>query len=362
MKNKFMRNDEQIIFALRELYESRGYSQYKMIKFEEYDLYVRNKDFLVSENIITFNDTNGKLMALKPDVTLSIIKNTKANHNRVNKVYYNENVYRASKSGGFKEIMQVGLECLGAIDDFLICESLILAAKSLMLISPNCVLNISDLEILSFAIDKTNCSPNTKKELLRLIGEKNLHELTALCEKETIAPENAEILSRFVAFHGTPDRVIKELKAILPECEEIAKLEQILECIDEKLLEIFEIDFSYVGDINYYNGIIFKGYISGVPEGVLSGGQYDKLMKKMGQNARAIGFAVYLDSLERLTDTPSEYDIDTVLVYDDTTSLKELNKKIEELTSQGITAYALREIPDKLRYREKINLSKGGGV
>ena len=66
---------EKVMFGLRSLYRSYGYTQYKMSKFEEYDLYAKNKDFLISDGVITFTDTNGKLMALKPDVTLSIIKN-----------------------------------------------------------------------------------------------------------------------------------------------------------------------------------------------------------------------------------------------------------------------------------------------
>ena len=69
--------EEKVTFALRDLFSSYGYSRYKMSRFEEYDLYVRNKDFLISDSVITFTDTNGKLMALKPDVTLSIIKNGK---------------------------------------------------------------------------------------------------------------------------------------------------------------------------------------------------------------------------------------------------------------------------------------------
>ena len=85
-----LKNDEKAIFGLRSIYRRYGYSQYKMSKFEEYDLYVRNKDFLVSDNIITFTDTNGKLLALKPDVTLSIIKNGKDVPGVIEKVYYNE--------------------------------------------------------------------------------------------------------------------------------------------------------------------------------------------------------------------------------------------------------------------------------
>ena len=68
-------NEERAVSALGELYRRFGYRHYKMSKFEEYDLYGRNKEFLISDNVITFTDTNGRLMALKPDVTLSIIKN-----------------------------------------------------------------------------------------------------------------------------------------------------------------------------------------------------------------------------------------------------------------------------------------------
>ena len=82
--------EEKAVFALRSLYSKYGYSQYKMNKFEEYDLYVKNKDFLISDSVITFTDTNGRLMALKPDVTLSIIKNSKDTKGYVEKLYYNE--------------------------------------------------------------------------------------------------------------------------------------------------------------------------------------------------------------------------------------------------------------------------------
>ena len=69
-----LKSDERAVYELRSLYREYGYTQYKMSKFEEYDLYSENKDFLVSDGVITFNDTNGKLLALKPDVTLSTLK------------------------------------------------------------------------------------------------------------------------------------------------------------------------------------------------------------------------------------------------------------------------------------------------
>ena len=131
-----LKNEELAVFRLRKIYESYGYSQFKMSKFEEYDFYVKNKDFLTSGNIITFTDTNGKLMALKPDVTLSIVKNGKDEDGLVQKVYYSENVYRVTKSSrSFREITQTGLECVGDLDDYCISEVLTLAKESLAAVS-----------------------------------------------------------------------------------------------------------------------------------------------------------------------------------------------------------------------------------
>ena len=109
-----LKKEEQVIFSLRAIFEQFGYRKFKMSKFEEYELYMRNKDFLVSDRIIAFNDTNGRLLALKPDVTLSIIKSGEDRPGFKQKVYYNENVYRVSESTRqYKEILQAGLNVSG---------------------------------------------------------------------------------------------------------------------------------------------------------------------------------------------------------------------------------------------------------
>lgn len=99
---------EQVTFRLRSLYSRHGYTRFKMNKFEEYDLYAGNKDFLISDSVITFTDGNGRLMALKPDVTLSIVKSSRDEPEGLQKLYYNETVYRPARgSGTFQELMQV---------------------------------------------------------------------------------------------------------------------------------------------------------------------------------------------------------------------------------------------------------------
>ena len=143
---------ESISSALGRLYNRYGYSRYKMNKFEEYDLYARNKDFLISDSVITFTDLNGKLMALKPDVTLSIVKNTR-DEPGIRKLHYNENVYRVSKgSHCYKEIMQVGLEAIGQIDEYCVYEVMKLAAESLTTTGRSCVLEVSHLGLLADAL------------------------------------------------------------------------------------------------------------------------------------------------------------------------------------------------------------------
>ncbi len=296
--------EEQAIFRLRSLYRSRGYQPYKMSKFEEYDLYVKNKDFLISDNILTFTDTNGKLMALKPDVTLSIIKNSKDLPDDVRKLYYNETVYRTAKgTHRFREIMQTGLECIGKIDDGCIGEVLLLAAGSLACISPSFVLDISHLDLLTDLVDGLSPRTEIRKALMHCVGEKNLHEISDICRDNDLDPARTEILKQLASLYGTPETVLPRLQTLLKDCGAASALAQL-----ERAVKVFEtspykdcirIDFSVISDIKYYNGIVFKGFLNHIPDSVLSGGQYDRLMQKMHRRSGAIGFAVYLDELQR---------------------------------------------------------------
>ena len=112
--------------------------------------------------------------------------------------------------------------------------------------------------------------------------------------------------------------------------------------------------------MNYYNGIVFKGFVNGVPTGVLSGGQYDRLMRKMGKRSDAIGFAVYLDQLERLYEDGARFDVDAVLLYDKETDLAALMQAVEGLTAAGESVTAQRENPEKLRYKKLLQLTESG--
>ena len=111
--------------------------------------------------------------------------------------------------------------------------------------------------------------------------------------------------------------------------------------------------------MNYYNGIVFKGFVSGVPSGILSGGQYDKLMQKMNRSSKAIGFAVYLDLLERLSNSTDSFDIDAILLYDNNCTLMCIQSAVDTLTSKGMSVIAQTEIPEKLKYKHLFKITNG---
>ena len=228
---------EKAVNLLCALYSDYGFTQYKMSKFEEYDLYVKNKDFLVSKNVITFTDTDGKLMALKPDVTLSIIKNGSYG-NGVEKLYYNETVYRVSKgTKSFKEFMQVGLECLGEIDDYQITEVLFLATKSLEGLSKDFVLDVSHLGVVKGVLDKLDISQQAKSEIVAYLGEKNLQSVKAVCEREGVLQEQLNAVCALVEVYGNPDLVIEKLKALMKIASAQLDFEKAIE-IREKIAEL----------------------------------------------------------------------------------------------------------------------------
>ncbi len=349
-----LRREEQAVFALRALYEQYGYAQYKMNKFEEYDLYVRNKDFLVSDHVITFTDTDGKLMALKPDVTLSIIKNGIDEDSAVQKVYYHENVYRVARSSGvYREIMQAGLECIGDTDAVSTWEVLTLALKSLAVVSEDFVLDVSHMGVIRDVMDELNPTPEVRKQLLRALGEKNTHDIASV--------EGTERLVKLIGCYGSAATVRATLSemypaGLTPAAEELLTLVTALE--EDGFAGRIRIDFSVMSDSKYYSGIVFKGFVNGIPTDILSGGQYDNLMRRMKRSARAIGFAVYLDALEQYCEDEN-VPVDTVVLYGENTAFDLVRRTIKNCAENGEQVVAYRTLPDGIQYRRLIDLTEG---
>ncbi|MBR6766110.1 MAG: ATP phosphoribosyltransferase regulatory subunit [Clostridia bacterium] len=355
---KLLKNEELAVYKLRSLYSKYGYMQYKMSKFEEYDLYVRNKDFLLSDRVITFTDTNGQLLALKPDVTLAII-NHLGNSSDVQKLYYNENVYRVSgESHRFKEIMQTGLECVGDIGIYEVCEVTSLAIQSLNMISESYKLDISHAGLVSLIIKENNFDDAVVDLVREYISLKNEGAINSLLSSGKINSIQAEVASLLTKDYASIEDVEKAITVNSDEAKNaFNEFKSVLNTL--KALGYYDkisINFSLANNMRYYSGIVFKGYVEGIPTGVLSGGQYDSLMKKLKKRASAIGFAVYLDGFERLNLKKSDYDVDCVLITKGE-SPEEVLKARERLSEGGLKVLVANTLPEKITYKKAVDVN-----
>ena len=310
INDELMQRSERIVLGLQQMYLDAGYTPYRMSKFEEYDLYADNKDFLISDNVITFTDTSGRLMALKPDVTLSIVKNLGDRPDEVQKVFYRENVYRVSRgTGSYKEMLQAGLECIGKVGRAELLEVIRLAAQSLSQISDRSVLALSSLDVIEEAMSGESSAAEARGRVFSALGDRSYSALRTVCSEYGFSSESTELLCALASVHGKVSETLPELRRLFADssCASLGAFILTLEAISEsEFSDSVDVDFSVVCDPGYYCGIVFKGYVHGVPDAVLSGGRYDRLMHRMQRRSRAVGFAVYADMLERIGDGGEE--------------------------------------------------------
>ena len=300
-----LKPQERLSLQLRLLYEKEGFRKYHMGRFEEYGLYQENRRFLSSEQVITFTDLDGRLLALKPDVTLSIAKNANPAAGTCQRYYYAENVYRPSQeSHTFQEISQMGLECIGAVDDAVCAQTVSLAMKSLALTGTPFVLELSHMGFVTGLFDAVGAPEAAREKLLGCIRDKNQHELQKLASNAGLSRQGIDALCRLGELSGQWEAVLSQAEPLALNASMGAALEEV-RTICETLeaqgqTENLKLDLSLVNDIDYYNGLVLQGYLAGLPRAVLKGGRYDPLVARFTPGAKAVGFALYLDELERL--------------------------------------------------------------
>lgn len=352
-------NENSIVSNLINIYERFGFKKIKLSKFEDYNLYNNNKDFLQTEHILTFMNLNGNLKSLRPDVTLSIVKKIlKDNDKETQKIYYIEDIYKIV-SNEYEEIPQVGVEIIGKLNNYSNLEIISMAIESLKSINKNYILEISNIDFISAIFDEINLEENLKIEILNNIYLKNKHDLEKLLNKNVDCKYKKYILS-FIELSGNYKDILKKLKSLIinkkmqKSYEELKSLSFVFELYNnfDKIL----LDFSIESQLGYYNGIIFKGYIKESNDIILSGGRYDKLLNKFNSNKNAIGFAIYMDKLYEKNKT-SDY-IDILILYksgDEKILLSEVRKFMNKNKKVRVDIYGDNSIEN---YKDKYIFDK----
>lgn len=356
-------NSEKIVTqSLVSLYKSYGYKLYKPSCFEEYSLYQENKDFLIGKNVIAFSDLSGRLMAMRPDVTLSLIKHSDLKEGVLEKYYYDEKVYRQwSGSKEFKEVSQVGVEIIGAVDGASVCEAAILMCETLSSISKDYVLDVSHMGFTEGLLSEFSEGSKQVKDCLK---SKNLHDFKKLAKIYGYSDRLVSAFEIALEAEGEPKAALKKAEGAILNEQMAAALNSLstlcarLESFDYG--DKIKVDFSVTNNADYYNGEVFNGYVNGIFHRVLSGGRYDKLIKKFGKVGGAIGFALYLGELDRYFANERE-EVDFLLIYDNTCEDKAL-KTANEKIKAGYSVRISKSDDGSVRYNNLINLVNGESV
>ncbi len=355
--------EDKIKLTLRALYENYGFRQYRMGKFEPYDMYYEHKDFLKSETVITFTDTAGRLMALKPDVTMSIVKSTQPDDDS-RKLYYIENVFRmAPGSREYGEISQIGIESIGGGDVYTEAETVLLAIRTLEAINPHYILDISHMGFVVAVLTACGFDDAAREAALEALTHKNVHELLSLAEAAGVSEENRALLrmtasvsdavpAGLAAFRALP--LEEEMQTALDEIERVYAVLDTMGCAGN-----LRLDFTVVNNMDYYNGIVFRGYIENLPRAVLAGGRYDNLMRRFHKPQTALGFALYLGELTRAFTQPEPYDTDCLVIYGEA-SPETVMRAVAFLLEDGKGVRAEKTLPKNLRARRVYRLEPDG--
>ena len=340
MKNyiKNMSKEDLILLNLKKLYDSYGYNKITLPTFDEYDLYNENKDF-ISGNILTIMNPSGKLLALRPDITLSVAKKiSKEQTLKYEKIYYNENIYKTSKYKGYKEVEQLGIELIGKDSLFLNFEMINLAIKSLEIINDKCITVLSHVGFVSSIFENLNLKHKVQEELFKYIESKNIHDIKIILETMDIDKDIKELICALPNLSGDLEHICEKLskynvnEKIKKILDELRELYNLLIKFHDKSKIIF--DFSIVKNINYYNGIIIQGFIEKLPNMILTGGRYDKLFEKFGVDNGAIGFAILTDYLKGYYKEENKKDFEILLMYDNSDFIK-LSEIVDDFVKKG---------------------------
>lgn len=324
---------EKFIYELRSLFESYGYTKITVNFLENYESYSIG-DFIEDKSILKLIHPNGKLYALRPDMTTPIAKrfaNDKIS-SLTHKVYYSDTVFRIKNdiSDNLLEINQMGVEVLGIKDSLTDIEILNLAKETLSKVDRKYHIDISHAGILEKLFDVVKLTKVNKEYIINSIENRAKSDLEQFLKKLEIGNNYIYSFIKLIELNGNFDKVLKDIK----NDEILGIFVEIIEELEElnKYLNMYNIkadlDLSLVSNLKYYSGIIFKGYVPQISKAILSGGRYDKLSKNFGKNLPAIGFAVNLtDILVELNE--NEKPQGAIIFYDEIS--KNLIKISEEL-------------------------------
>ena len=296
------RNRRQIQNALTALFQTRGFAEISTPEVEFYDLFIQSGNPIPQESMLKIIDRSGKIMVMRPDCTTPIARVAATRLKTVPmplRLYYNETVFRsgAAHTGGSSEIAQCGVELLGAGDREADLEVISLAVEALKKISPDAGhIELGHAGLFKALTDELEIDAGGAEQLRRLIEGKHFAALEDLLRPYE-GKRAYQLLTRLPNLFGGTE-VLEEAEALVGPRTELSYLRDLYQVLEQAGYGSFvQFDLGLVHQIDYYTGVVFRGYAQGAGAPVLSGGRYDHLLGAFGRPAPAIGFAIDVDAV-----------------------------------------------------------------
>lgn len=296
------RQRRQVQAALTGLFQKRGYAEVSTPEVEFYDLFLQSGNPIPQESMLKIIDRSGKIMVMRPDCTAPIARVAATRLKTVplpQRLYYDQTVFRSDDAhkGGSSEIAQCGVELIGASGSKADLEMIALAVDSLRC----CGLEQFHIELghagffreLSASMEM----PSEKVEQMRLLIEgKNFAALNDLLEPYARQSACGALKQLSRLFGGA--EVLDEAERLAGERNALSYLRSLYQDLSAAGYGAYlRFDLGLVHQIDYYTGVIFRGYVQGAGDAVLSGGRYDRLTEAFGREAPATGFAIDVDAV-----------------------------------------------------------------
>lgn len=349
-----------------EIFEKWGYKEVITPTLEFYETFNYNSQALREEDMYKFFDNRGRILVLRPDMTIPIarIVETKFKDTKLPiKIRYTSNVFRVHESLGGKrnEYTDCGVELIGLEDKKSDLEVLVLALDALKKLElKDFKLEIGNIGFFNGAFKNLDIDEEYKESIGKFIENKNLKNLEDYLGKLDIKEEYKKFFNKLPWMFGDKQVLIDAKK--LAFNDEIKKNLEYLEKLYSQLNELgygenVTFDLGMVPGLNYYTGIIFRGYGEGVGNTLLRGGRYDKLIRYSKKYVPAIGFSIDIDSIipNIKLNAKIKKDENLYKIYYDEKHKIEAIKKSGELRKEG---YIVELLPEDVV--EKIKIVKGG--
>ncbi len=312
----------QVQSGLTHLFRSRGYAEIITPEVEFYDSFVTGGCAIPQESLLKIIDRSGKICVMRPDCTIPIarVAATKMKDRALpQRFYYNQNVYRSSSGnrGDEGECAQCGVELIGARGMRADLEMICMAVDSLRACGlKNFHIEIGHAGIYRALASEMKIDDETAEQIRSLIEGKSFAALRDFLAPYSDRPACAALNQLAYLFGGV--EVLDEAEA-LGSGEEgtIAYLRSLYHLLEQAGYgEYVRFDLGLVHQIDYYTGVVFRGYVEGAGTAVLSGGRYDRLLEAFGRPAQATGFAVNVDAVAACLPDAEIPKPDTLIYYE----------------------------------------------